>query len=160
MHTNQQSLSFTSFFRRWIFSNVSKRRDSVPHDRIYLTWVLRALSATRVGRWTLNLATVTSGIASRVYGANGATAPPDCQEPFMQFVQIRWDFLSRWGWDACVLLTEHCQQVSYTSSACEWNSKVAYRTCDYMGVASNRQEEAIAFYWNLPNKKRPGLSIV
>jgi len=25
-----------------------------------------------------------------------------------------------------------------------------------MGVASNRQEEAIASSWNLPNKKRPG----
>ena len=29
-----------------------------------------------------------------------------------------------------------------------------------MGVASNRQEEAIASSWNLPNKKLPGWSIV
>ena len=27
---------------------------------------------------------------------------------------------------------------------------------DRIGVASNRQEKAIASSWNLPNKKRPG----
>ena len=101
------------------------------------------------------------------YHAHNVAGPPNIHAPNIHAVhELKIEtFQKDWGIKPKVLTCFEVKTSNMIMSSAyseDLSAHISKKKSSFlaMGVASNRQEEAIASSWNLPNKRLPGWSIV